>query len=199
MIEIEDKIVSLDVFDTLFACDYAVCQGACCIEGDSGAPLEAGEADELRRYLEVVRPLLSPRALEVIEAQGVSYIDEEGDEVTSIVDGKDCVFTTYDGSGGCQCAFERVYYEGKTDFIKPISCQLYPIRLSRYRDFTAVNYHKWSLCKCALKRGRREGIPLYRFLEAPLKRAFGEAWYGQLEAAARLLEAERSSVASPRG
>lgn len=192
MIEIEDKIVSLDVFDTLFACDYEVCKGACCIEGDSGAPLEEGEADQLRKYLEVVKPLLSPRALEIIEKQGVSYIDEEGDEVTSIVDGKDCVFTTYDASGGCQCAFERVYYEGKTDFIKPISCQLYPIRLTKYDDFTAVNYHKWSLCKCALKRGKREGIPVYRFLEAPLKRAFGEQWYTYLEEAAEALAQERA-------
>lgn len=190
MIDIDGKIVSRDIFEVMFACDYQQCKGICCVEGDSGAPLEEGEADMLRKYLPEVRHLLSPRALEVIEAQGVSYIDEEGDEVTSIVDGKDCVFTTYDEEGNCLCAYEKMYYEGKIDWIKPISCQLYPIRLTKYKDFTAVNYHKWSVCKCALKRGRREGIYVYQFLRQPLIRAFGEDWYEQLEEVAKLLKAE---------
>lgn len=187
MIEIGDKIVSMDVLEVLFACDYEQCKGICCVEGDSGAPLEPGEADMLRKYLPQVEPLLSPRALEVIREQGVSYIDEEGDEVTSIVGGKDCVFTTYDERGNCLCAYEKMYYEGQIDWIKPLSCQLYPIRLTKYKGFTAVNYHKWSVCKCALKRGKREGVPVYRFLKAPLVRAFGAEWYEQLEEAARLL------------
>lgn len=187
MIEIGDKIVSMDVLEVLFACDYEQCKGICCVEGDSGAPLEPGEADMLRKYLPQVEPLLSPRALEVIREQGVSYIDEEGDEVTSIVGGKDCVFTTYGERGNCLCAYEKMYYEGQIDWIKPLSCQLYPIRLTKYKGFTAVNYHKWSVCKCALKRGKREGVPVYRFLKAPLVRAFGAEWYEQLEEAARLL------------
>lgn len=192
MIEIGDKIVSMDVFEVLFACDYEQCKGICCVEGDSGAPLEPGEAEMLRKYLPEVEHLLSSRAREVIAQQGVSYIDEEGDEVTSIVGGKDCVFTTYDERGNCLCAYEKMYYEGKIDWIKPISCQLYPIRLTKYKDFTAVNYHKWSVCKCALKRGRKEGIPVYQFLKGPLIRAFGQEWYDQLEEAARLLKEERS-------
>lgn len=192
MIEIGDKIVSMDVFEVLFACDYQQCKGICCVEGDSGAPLEPGEAEMLRKYLPEVEHLLSSRAREVIAQQGVSYIDEEGDEVTSIVGGKDCVFTTYDERGNCLCAYEKMYYEGKIDWIKPISCQLYPIRLTKYKDFTAVNYHKWSVCKCALKRGRKEGIPVYQFLKGPLIRAFGQEWYDQLEEAARLLKEERS-------
>lgn len=192
MIEIGDKIVSMDVFEVLFACDYEQCKGICCVEGDSGAPLEPGEAEMLRKYLPEVEHLLSSRAREVIAQQGVSYIDEEGDEVTSIVGGKDCVFTTYDERGNCLCAYEKMYYEGKIDWIKPISCQLYPIRLTKYKDFTAVNYHKWSVCKCALKRGRKEGMPVYQFLKGPLIRAFGQEWYDQLEEAARLLKEERS-------
>lgn len=192
MIEIGDKIVSMDVFEVLFACDYQQCKGICCVEGDSGAPLEPGEAEMLRKYLPEVEHLLSSRAREVIAQQGVSYIDEEGDEVTSIVGGKDCVFTTYDERGNCLCAYEKMYYEGKIDWIKPISCQLYPIRLTKYKDFTAVNYHKWSVCKCALKRGRKEGMPVYQFLKGPLIRAFGQEWYDQLEEAARLLKEERS-------
>lgn len=191
MVEIDGKIVSLDVFEVMFACDYAACKGICCVEGDSGAPLRRGEADELRRYLPAVEHLLSDRARAIIREQGVSYIDEEGDEVTSIVDGKDCVFTTYDEDGNCLCAYEKMYYEGKIGWIKPLSCQLYPIRLKEYKDFTAVNYHKWSVCKAALKRGRREGTPVYQFLRGPLTRAFGEEWYAKLEEAAKLIEQQQ--------
>ena len=194
MIQIDDKIVSQDLFDVLFVCDYDTCKGECCVEGDSGAPLEPGEAEELRRCLPEVRHLLSPAALEVIEEQGVSYFDEDGDEVTSIVRGRDCVFTTYDEQGRCACALEKVYNEGKTTFIKPISCQLYPVRLTKYPSFTAVNYHKWSICKCALKLGRKLQVPVYQFLRAPLVRAFGEEFYTQLEEVAALLQAEREEM-----
>lgn len=194
MIQIDDKIVSQDLFEVLFVCDYDTCKGECCVEGDSGAPLEPGEAEELRRCLPEVRHLLSPAALEVIEEQGVSYFDEDGDEVTSIVRGRDCVFTTYDEQGRCACALEKVYNEGKTTFIKPISCQLYPVRLTKYPSFTAVNYHKWSICKCALKLGRKLQVPVYQFLRAPLVRAFGEEFYTQLEEVAALLQAEREDA-----
>lgn len=194
MIQIDDKIVSQDLFEVLFVCDYDTCKGECCVEGDSGAPLEPGEAEELRRCLPEVRHLLSPAALEVIEEQGVSYFDEDGDEVTSIVRGRDCVFTTYDEQGRCACALEKVYNEGKTTFIKPISCQLYPVRLTKYPSFTAVNYHKWSICKCALKLGRKLQVPVYQFLRAPLIRAFGEEFYAQLEEVAALLKAEREEA-----
>ena len=194
MIQIDDKIVSQDLFEVLFVCDYDTCKGECCVEGDSGAPLEPGEAEELRRCLPEVRHLLSPAALEVIEEQGVSYFDEDGDEVTSIVRGRDCVFTTYDEQGRCACALEKVYNEGKTTFIKPISFQLYPVRLTKYPSFTAVNYHKWSICKCALKLGRKLQVPVYQFLRAPLIRAFGEEFYTQLEEVAALLKAEREEA-----
>ena len=194
MIQIDDKIVSQDLFEVLFVCDYDTCKGECCVEGDSGAPLEPGEAEELRRCLPEVRHLLSPAALEVLEEQGVSYFDEDGDEVTSIVRGRDCVFTTYDEQGRCACALEKVYNEGKTTFIKPISCQLYPVRLTKYPSFTAVNYHKWSICKCALKLGRKLQVPVYQFLRAPLIRAFGEEFYTQLEEVAALLKAEREEA-----
>ena len=194
MIQIDDKIVSQDLFEVLFVCDYDTCKGECCVEGDSGAPLEPGEAEELRRCLPEVRHLLSPAALEVIEEQGVSYFDDDGDEVTSIVRGRDCVFTTYDEQGRCACALEKVYNEGKTTFIKPISCQLYPVRLTKYPSFTAVNYHKWSICKCALKLGRKLQVPVYQFLRAPLVRAFGEEFYTQLEEVAALLKAEREEA-----
>lgn len=188
MIDIDGKIVSLDIFQVMFACDYKACKGACCVEGEGGAPLDEGEADKLRAYLPKVRHLLSPRALEVIEKDGVSYIDEDGDELTSIVDGRDCIFTTYDEEGNCQCAYEKMYYAGEIDWIKPLSCQLYPIRLTKYPGFTAVNYHEWNICRCARKRGKSEGVRVYQFLKQPLIRAFGAGWYRELEAVARELE-----------
>lgn len=190
MIEIGDKIVSRDIFEVMFACDYAACRGICCVEGDSGAPVTPQEVELLERYLPQVKHLLSPMALKVIEEQGVSYIDEEGDLVTSIVNGKDCAFTTYDDAGNCLCAYEKMYYAGQIDWIKPMSCQLYPIRLTHYPSFTAVNYHKWNVCRAALKKGRRAGLPVYKFLAEPLRRAFGDEWYAELEEAARLLQEE---------
>ncbi|MDO4707155.1 MAG: DUF3109 family protein [Porphyromonadaceae bacterium] len=190
MIEIGDKIVSRDIFEVMFACDYAVCKGICCVEGDSGAPVTPNEVDLLERHLPKVRHLLSPQALKVLDEQGVSYVDEEGDLVTSIVNGKDCAFTTYDDEGNCLCAYEKMYYAGEIDWIKPLSCQLYPIRLTHYPSFTAVNYHKWSVCRAALKKGKREGLPIYKFLERPLRYAFGDEWYVELEEAARLLQEE---------
>lgn len=188
MFQIQETIVSPDLFDKYFVCDYATCQGICCVEGESGAPLEAGEADLLRRHLDAVRDMLAPEALEVIDKQGVSYLDVERDEVTSIVNGRDCVFTTYDENGNCLCAFERAYRSGKIDFPKPLSCHLYPVRLTRYSGFTAVNYHRWEICRCAEALGRQTGTPLYRFLKEPLIRAFGEEWYREMEEIAALLE-----------
>lgn len=188
MIEIDNKIVSEHLFDVYFACDYEKCKGICCVEGESGAPLAEGEADELRKYLPQVEHLLSDKARKVIAQQGVSYMDDDGDEVTSIIDGKDCVFTTYDEHGNGLCAYELMHRQGLIDFCKPISCRLYPIRLTQYPSFTAVNYHKWEVCKCALKKGRNMGMPLYRFLEEPLRAAFGDEWYEQLEAAAQLIK-----------
>ena len=123
---------------------------------------------------------LLPAAKREIEENGVAYIDEEGDLVTSIVDGKNCVFTTFGPGGMCYCAIEKAYREGKTDFMKPASCHLYPVRLTKYPTFTAVNYHKWKICKCAEILGRAKGIRLYRFLEGPLVRQFGQEWYDEL-------------------
>ncbi len=191
MFQIDNTLVSLDVVERCFLCDLSACKGACCVEGDSGAPLEEDEADRLRDLLPVVWEDLSPKAREVIERQGVSYIDEEGDRVTSIVDGKDCVFTCYDADGTCRCAIEKAYRAGKTDFYKPISCHLYPIRLSRYRDFTAVNLHRWEVCKAAELLGEKEHLPVYKFLKEPLIRKFGAAWYEALDECAREWKRER--------
>ena len=188
MIEIEDTIVSLDIVEDYFLCDLARCKGACCVEGDSGAPLEKEELAKLEAVLPEVWNDLSPKAQEIIKRQGVAYIDTEGDIVTSIVDGKDCVFTCYDAEGTCKCAIEKAYREGRVDFYKPVSCHLYPIRVTQYRDFRAVNYHKWSVCKPAMILGKKENLRIYKFLKEPLIRKFGESWYQALDTCATELD-----------
>lgn len=184
MIQIDDTIIALDVIEESFICDLSACMGECCVEGDAGAPLENDEVEKLREVLPLVWNDLSPKAREVIEKTDVAYKDEDGEMVTSIVNGKDCVFTYYDEKGVCKCAVEKAYREGKTDFYKPISCHLYPIRLQRYRDFTAVNYHRWGICKAATLLGKKEGVKIYQFLKEPLVRRFGPEWYEQLSIAA---------------
>ena len=170
MIQIDDVIVSLDVFREKFLCDLGACKGACCIEGDAGAPVETGEVEALEASLPAVWDDLSPEARAVIDRQGVVYVDEEGDLVTSIVNGKDCVFTCYDESGCCYCALEKAYREGRSSCYKPISCHLYPIRIGDYGPYKAVNYHRWDVCRAAVELGRKKGVPVNRFLRAPLIR-----------------------------
>ena len=147
MLQIGNTLVSLDLIERFFCCNLDACKGECCIEGDAGAPISNEEYEKLKEILPIVWDDLLPSAKEVIKENGVGYIDSEGDLVTSIVGGKDCVFTCYGEGGMCYCAIEKAYREGRTDFMKPISCHLYPIRLSEYSDFTAINYHSWKICK----------------------------------------------------
>lgn len=185
MIQINDTLVSLDVIESYFECDLDSCLGECCIEGDAGAPLTLEEADKLNEQLPELIPLMTPRAQETAHAQGASYIDEEGDLVTNIVDGRDCIFTFYAPGGKCLCLLEKLRREGRTEFFKPISCSLYPVRLKNYGGVTAVNYHRWKLCKCAEILGRKNKVRVYEFLKEPLIRRFGERWYEELELTAR--------------
>lgn len=180
MIQIDDAIVALDVIEENFICDLSACLGECCVEGEAGAPLEKEEVAILEKVLPHVWDDLSPEAQKVIKEQGVAYKDHDGDMVTSIVNGQDCVFTYYDDKKMCKCAIEKAYKDGKIDFYKPISCHLYPIRLEEYKDFTAVNYHRWRICKAAVALGNKEGVRVYQFLKEPLIRKFGEAWYNEL-------------------
>lgn len=180
MLEIGNTLISLDLIERFFCCNLDACHGECCIEGEAGAPITKEEYNKLKEILPVVWDDLLPAAKEVINESGVGYIDTDGDLVTSIVDGKNCVFTCYGEGGMCYCAIEKAYCEGRTDFYKPISCHLYPVRLTEYPDFTAINYHRWKICKAAEVLGRKEGIRLYQFLKAPLIRRFGQDWYNEL-------------------
>lgn len=189
MVEIKDTVVSFDLFEEMFCCDIAECKGACCIEGDSGAPLEMDEIAEIEEVLPEIMDMLSPECQEVIERDGVAAIDEQGDLVTPTLNGRECVFSYVDAADGVRkCAIEKVFREGKTDFMKPVSCHLYPVRLDKYEKFTAVNYHRWDICNCAAQCGKKIGLPLYKFLKEPLIRRFGEDWYHELELAADAYE-----------
>lgn len=151
------------------------------MEGDAGAPLEQKELAEIHRILPAVWNDLSKEAQDLIRKQGVAYIDSEGDTVTSILNGKDCVFTCFDAAGICRCAIEKAYREGRTRFMKPVSCHLYPIRVTPYKSYKAVNFNQWKICKAAEVLGKKERLPLYKFLKEPLIRKFGEAWYEELD------------------
>lgn len=184
MIEIKDTVVTLDLFREQFCCDLGACKGACCIEGDAGAPVKLEEVAQLEEAAEIVWDELSPKAQKVIKAQGVVYTDQDGDIVTSIVDNKDCVFTCYDDKGCCYCAIDKAFREGRCKFQKPISCHLYPIRLSRMGSYTAVNYHRWDVCKAATLLGKKLNLPVYKFLKEPLIKAFGQEWWDECDVVA---------------
>ena len=180
ILEVGGILISSEILTEEFCCDYEKCKGICCIEGDAGAPVTLDEIGGIEDALDTVWPDLSAQAQSIIDQQGVAYTDQEGDLVTSIVGGKDCVFTCYDGDS-CLCALEKAFRNGKTGFCKPISCALYPIREKQFADGTvALNYNRWKICADAIKKGQAMGLPLYQFLKEPLTRRFGEAWYGEL-------------------
>ena len=180
MLLIKDTLVSLDLVERFFVCDLDICLGQCCIDGDAGAPLLQEEKEAIDANIDTILPLLNQAAQRIIKEEGTSYIDEEGDLVTQIVEGRDCVFTTYAEGGKCLCALEKAYREGKLPQLKPSSCHLYPVRLKKYGDLTAVNPHRWKICKCAEIMGRTKKIRAYEFLREPLIRKFGREWYDEL-------------------
>lgn len=180
MFQIDNTLVTLDLAEVFFCCDLDRCKGECCIEGDAGAPITRAEYERLKGLVATVADDISPQARRVIDEEGVGYIDEEGDLVTSIVNGRDCVFTCYAPDGKCLCSIDKAFREKRCDFRKPISCYLYPLRLTEYPTFTAVNYHRWKICRPAEANGRRLGIRLYQFMKEPLIERFGQAWYDAL-------------------
>ena len=185
IIQVGDVLLSSEILTEKFCCDLSVCKGECCVEGDAGAPVTMEEIAEIEDCLDEVWGDLSASAQAVIDKQGVAYTDQEGDLVTSIVRGKDCVFTYYDELFGiencCLCALEKAYRAGRTRFCKPVSCALYPIREKNFGNgVIGLNYNRWDVCRDAVEKGKALGLPLYRFLKEPLVRRFGEAWYQEL-------------------
>jgi hypothetical protein len=183
MLEIGRAIVSLDILEKQFLCDLLKCKGACCVEGDSGAPVTPEEA----KAIEVAYPQVAPYILEShqeeVRKQGFAVIDLDGDLVTPLVNNKQCVYT-YEERGILKCGIEKAFLDGKINFRKPVSCHLFPIRITEYKRFDAVNYQKIDICKPGRECGKKEKLPLFVFLKEPLIRKYGEEWYEQLEYAA---------------
>ncbi|MFA8450306.1 MAG: DUF3109 family protein [Bacteroidales bacterium] len=179
MIVIEDTIISEELLKVRFCCNLAQCKGQCCVDGDSGAPLEEVEVGILTDILEEVKPYMTEGGIQAVEEQGVFDYDEDGDYATALVNHRECAFVNFK-NGITYCAIEKAYLEGKIDWRKPISCHLYPVRVTQYDQFKAVNYHKWSICSSALKKGNKSGVPLFEYLKEPLIRKFGEEWYTAL-------------------
>ena len=191
MIQVDDKIISFDVFEKKFVCDLSTCKGACCVEGDAGAPLTNKELDVLPYIYDQVKPYMRTEGIVEIEKQGFFVVDGDGDNTTPLVNNKECAFVVFDENEMARCTIEQAYNDGKIDFKKPISCHLFPIRIKQYRDFDAVNYEAINICKPACDCGEQLQVPVYSFLKEPLIRLYGEEWYGKLIEAARLLKKNR--------
>lgn len=190
MIIIQNLLVSDDVVEQQFLCNLSACKGACCWEGDFGAPLEEQEMAILDTELEAIKPFLTEKGLKAIEEQGCyTWSDESKEFGTALIDNGACAFMTYNELGIAQCGIEQAHRAGVIDFLKPISCHLYPIRVNKDEatDFEALNYDKWDICSAACTLGKKEQLPVYRFVKAALVRKYGEAFYEELDAAAKYL------------
>ncbi len=180
MIEIENKIISEDVLEEQFVCDLSQCKGACCVEGDAGAPLEQEEIKILEEIYPIVKLEMRQQGIDAIEKEGLYYLDEFGEPVTMLVNNKECAFAVFDKNNIAKCAIEISSRKNSTDFIKPISCHLYPIRVKEYENFQGINLHKWSICEPACACGNELKTPVFKFLKTPIIRKWGKEFYNQL-------------------
>ncbi len=181
MITIDHTLISDDILEKSFVCDLEVCKGACCVEGDAGAPLEPQELDILTDILPKIKPYLSPEGIKVVEAEGAFVKDLEGDYTTPCIDqNKACAYAVFE-SGKAKCGIENAFLDGAISFRKPISCHLYPIRITKYPEFEVLNYDRWHICSPACVLGDLLKVPVYRFLKEPLIRKYGSTWYEELE------------------
>ena len=192
IIQIDDCLVSEEILTEYFACDYEKCKGCCCVIGDSGAPLEEVEAEAIEKNYKIFSPIMSEEGRAAVKAKGLFEIDMDGDMVTPLVPGsEECAYTLFDEEGNCFCSMERCWFQGKGDFRKPISCWLYPIRITQLSNGTrALNLHRWHICQDAFAKGKKEKIRVYEFLREPIERYFGEEFYSALSEAAKMLNAD---------
>ena len=191
MVEIGRTLLSRDIFEQHFVCDVLKCKGACCVEGDSGAPLTEEEAAMIEKEYPNFEKYLPEHHKTEIKKQGFSLIDSDGDLVTPLVENRQCAFSFYNEQGILKCAIEKTFFEGKSAFRKPISCHLFPIRITEYKHFDAVNYQELDICKPGVKCGTSQKVPLYKFLKEPLIAKYGAEWYREVEVAAEYLSTDK--------
>ena len=190
MIQIDDKLISEDLFSEEFVCNLAKCKGICCVEGDAGAPLDEDETKILDEIYPKIKSYLRSEGIQAIEEQGTYTLDFEGDLVTPLVNNAECAYVIFDEKGYTKCAIEKAYEDGVIDWQKPISCHLYPIRITEYSNFSVINYHDWDICSDACTLGKELGVKVYQFLKKPLIRKYGEEFYQTLSEAAEEWEKE---------
>lgn len=193
LVEIGDKLVSTDLMTEKFVCDLTACKGACCVEGDDGAPLKNEEIDLLESVYEKVKPYMTEKGIEAVEKNGVYYLDRFNEPVTTLVEGKACAFANFDPDGTAKCGIEQAYRDGKISWKKPISCELFPVRVKQYNSFTALNYEEIDICSPACACGSKLNVKVYEFLKEPLTRAFGEEFFKELKLVDQTLEKENST------
>ncbi len=188
MVEIDGKLISLDVFEKRFVCDLNACKGACCVEGDSGAPLEEEEIDLIEDNLEKIKPYMRAEGLAEIEKTGVFYMDQDNEPVTTLVNNAECAFVFFDENNITKCAIEAAYNNGDITYKKPISCHLYPIRVKKLTNYVALNYSHWNICNDACKLGKSLDVKTFKFLKEPIIRKWGADFYEKLESVDQELE-----------
>ncbi len=181
MIILQHTVISDDLKDKFFVCNLDKCKGACCVEGDLGAPLEEEELTILAENYEKIKPYLSIEGQRAIAEQGLYIKDWEGDFSTTTIGNRECAYALYDENLTLKCGIEQAYLDGKISWQKPISCHLYPIRITKYDGFEALNYDKWQICNSACSFGQELGVRVYQFLKEPLIRKYGADWYNELE------------------
>lgn len=181
MFQLDKTIVSEEILEKEFVCNLNACKGACCVDGDAGAPLEKEELVILKEILPTLKNYLRKEGLQAIEEQGLYTTNELGEHETTLVNGEDCAYVIYDEKNVAMCGIEEAYNQGEIDFKKPVSCHLYPIRIKQYSEFAAVNYDKWEICSDACSLGKELGVPVFKFVKQALIRKFGEDWYASLE------------------
>lgn len=192
MFQLKKTIVSEEILEKEFVCNLSACKGACCVDGEAGAPLEEEELLQLERHFESIRDFLRQEGLEAIEKQGLYTTNELGEHETPLIDGRDCAYVIYDENQKALCGIEEAFNRGAIDFRKPISCHLYPVRIRQYSEFAAVNYHQWDICDDACALGKELQVPIYVFVKDALIRKFGEGWYSELEEIAKNTKRSRS-------
>lgn len=181
MFQIGKTIVSEEIIDNDFVCNLNACKGACCVDGEYGAPLEESETEILVDIYQKVKPYLRPEGIKAIEEQGAFVKGEDGEWETPLVNKSECAYVIFDKKGIAKCGIEAAHLDNVVDWKKPVSCHLYPVRTREYSEFTAVNYHKWEICDPACQLGEELKVPIYKFVKDALIRKFGEAWYQELE------------------
>ncbi|WP_430907274.1 DUF3109 family protein [Maribacter sp. 2-571] len=181
MFQLGKTIVSEEIIDTDFVCNLNACKGACCVDGNAGAPLEDGETEILLDIYEKVKPFLREEGKAAIAEQGTFVKGEDGEWETPLVNDSECAYVIFSENGTAKCGLEEAYEKGATSWKKPISCHLYPVRVREYTELTAVNYHRWEICDPACSLGTELKVPIYKFVKEALERKFGKAWYQELE------------------